>query len=78
MRDSFDALRERQFRLLFTGQIVSLLGDAITGVALAFAVLDLTGSARPTSATSSPRRLSHSSASCSSVASSRTGCRGAQ
>jgi MFS family permease len=45
VRDSFDALRERQFRLLFTGQIVSLLGDAITGVALAFAVLDLTGSA---------------------------------
>ena len=45
MRDSFDALRERQFRLLFTGQIVSLLGDAITGVALAFAALDLTGSA---------------------------------
>ena len=45
MRDSFEALRERQFRLLFTGQIVSLLGDAITGVALAFAVLDLTGSA---------------------------------
>jgi predicted MFS family arabinose efflux permease len=42
---SFDALRERQFRLLFTGQIISLLGDAITGVALAFAVLDLTGSA---------------------------------
>ena len=45
MRDSFEALRERQFRLLFTGQIVSLLGDSITGVALAFAVLDLTGSA---------------------------------
>jgi MFS family permease len=43
--ESFAALRERQFRLLFTGQIVSLLGDAITGVALAFAVLDLTGSA---------------------------------
>jgi predicted MFS family arabinose efflux permease len=42
---SLDALRERQFRLLFTGQIISLLGDAITGVALAFAVLDLTGSA---------------------------------
>lgn len=45
MREAFGALRERQFRLLFTGQIVSLLGDAITGVALAFAVLDLTGSA---------------------------------
>jgi hypothetical protein len=42
---SFDALRERQFRLLFTGQIVSLFGDAVTGVALAFAVLDLTNSA---------------------------------
>ena len=45
MRESFCALRERQFRLLFTGQIVSLFGDAVTGVALAFAVLDLTGSA---------------------------------
>src|SRR5713226_1651104 len=41
LRQSFDALRERQFRLLFTGQIVSLFGDALTGVALAFAVLDL-------------------------------------
>ncbi len=45
MRESFGALRERQFRLLFTGQIVSLFGDAVTSVALAFAVLDLTGSA---------------------------------
>jgi predicted MFS family arabinose efflux permease len=45
VRQSFDALRERQFRLLFIGQIVSLFGDAVTGVALAFAVLDLTGSA---------------------------------
>ncbi len=45
MRESFGALRERQFRLLFTGQIVSLFGDAVTGVALAFAVLDLTNSA---------------------------------
>ena len=41
MRQSFDALRERQFRLLFTGQIVSLFGDALTGVALAFAVLGI-------------------------------------
>lgn len=45
-RDSFGALRERQFRLFFTGQIVSLFGDALTSVALAFAVLDATGSAR--------------------------------
>jgi predicted MFS family arabinose efflux permease len=42
---SLDVLRERQFRLLFCGQAVSLLGDGMVNVALAFAVLDLTGSA---------------------------------
>jgi MFS family permease len=40
-----EALRERPFRLLFLGQAVSLLGDGMVGVALAFAVLELTGSA---------------------------------
>lgn len=40
-----EALRERPFRLLFLGQSVSLLGDGMVGVALAFAVLELTGSA---------------------------------
>jgi MFS family permease len=39
------ALQEREFRLFFTGQYVSLIGDAITPFALAWAVLDLTGSA---------------------------------
>ena len=39
-------LQEREFRLFFTGQLVSLLGDAVTPFALAWAVLDLTGSAR--------------------------------
>lgn len=39
------ALRERQFRLFFTGQLVSLLGDAVGPFALIFAVLDLTNSA---------------------------------
>lgn len=39
------ALQEREFRLFFTGQLVSLLGDAVTPFALAWAVLDLTGSA---------------------------------
>jgi len=38
------ALRERDFRLFFTGQTASLLGDGMVGVALSFAVLDLTGS----------------------------------
>jgi hypothetical protein len=35
-------LREREFRLLFTGRTISLVGSAIAPVALAFAVLDLT------------------------------------
>jgi MFS family permease len=39
-------LRHRDFRLLFTGQAVSVLGDSLLPVALAFAVLDgLDGSA---------------------------------
>ena len=38
-------LRAREFRLLFSAQSISLAGDNFTSVALAFAVLDLTGSA---------------------------------
>jgi MFS family permease len=38
------ALHERAFRLLFTGQSLSLVGDGMVNVALPFAVLDLTGS----------------------------------
>ena len=38
------ALRSRNFRLLFSGQAVSVIGDALFPVALAFAVLDLGGS----------------------------------
>ncbi len=45
-RPPLGALQEREFRLFFTGQLVSLLGDAVTPFALAWAVLDLTGSAR--------------------------------
>jgi MFS family permease len=41
----FAALRERNFRNLFLGQSVSVIGDGITPVAITFAVLDLTGSA---------------------------------
>ena len=44
MRTSVAPLREREFRLLFAGRTVSLVGTAIAPVALAFAVLDLTGS----------------------------------
>lgn len=42
---SFDALRERQFRLLWSAHAISVFGDMLVPVALAFAVLDLTGSA---------------------------------
>src|SRR3954470_11782257 len=38
-------LRHRNFRLLVTGTSTSALGNAITPIALAFAVLDLGGSA---------------------------------
>jgi predicted MFS family arabinose efflux permease len=37
--------RLRDFRLLFAGELVSLLGTAVAPIALAFAVLELTGSA---------------------------------
>lgn len=37
-------MREREFRLLFLGRAVSFFGNAVAPVALAFAVLDLTGS----------------------------------
>jgi MFS family permease len=45
LRASTDALSERDFRLLWIGQSGSAVGDALVGVALAFAVLELTGSA---------------------------------
>jgi MFS family permease len=43
--ESLAVLRVREFRLLFGGQAVSLLGDGMVNVALAFAVLHLGGSA---------------------------------
>jgi len=45
LRGSVDALDERNFRLLWIGQTASGLGDTFVYVALAFAVLALTGSA---------------------------------
>lgn len=43
--ESFAVLRQREFRLLFWGQAVSVLGDRMVAVALAFAVLEVGGSA---------------------------------
>ncbi|WP_285618348.1 MFS transporter [Actinoallomurus iriomotensis] len=45
MRSAFRPLAARRFRMLFFGRLVSFLGNAMAPVALAFAVLDLTGSA---------------------------------
>ncbi len=42
--DSLDVLRTRELRLLFSGQAVSVLGDRMAVVALAFAVLEIGGS----------------------------------
>jgi MFS family permease len=43
--EAFGALRERPFRLLWIAQATSAVGDAMTPVALVFAVLHSTGSA---------------------------------
>lgn len=43
--ESLEPLRTARFRWFFTGRAVSLLGNAMAPVALAFAVLDLTGKA---------------------------------
>ena len=45
LRSSTDALSERPFRLLWMGQTGSAIGDALVGVALAFAVLEVGGTA---------------------------------
>ena len=42
---NFAVLRNRDFRLLFSGQLVSVFGDRMVLVALAFAVLGIGGSA---------------------------------
>jgi predicted MFS family arabinose efflux permease len=43
--DAIAPLREREFRLLFSGQSVSLVGDNLAPIALAFAILEAGGSA---------------------------------
>jgi len=43
--DAIAPLSEREFRLLFSGQSVSLVGDNLAPIALAFAILDAGGSA---------------------------------
>jgi predicted MFS family arabinose efflux permease len=44
LAESLVVLRERQFRFLFYGQAVSVFGDRMVAVALAFAVLEVGGS----------------------------------
>jgi MFS family permease len=44
VRTTLAPIREREFRLLFLGRTVSMVGNSFASVALAFAVLDVTGS----------------------------------
>nr|MDT0657538.1 hypothetical protein [Micromonospora sp. DSM 115978] len=46
MTATLDPLRYAPFRLLVAGRTITMFGNAVAPVALAFAVLDLTGSAR--------------------------------
>ena len=41
LRERLGALRERDFRLLFAGTMITTVGDRLAGIALAFAVLDI-------------------------------------
>lgn len=41
LRENLGALRERDFRLLFTGTAITTIGDGLAGIAIAFAVLDI-------------------------------------
>ena len=41
LRERLGALEERDFRLLFAGTLVTTIGDRLAGIALAFAVLDI-------------------------------------
>lgn len=41
LRENLGALREREFRLLFSGTVITTVGDGLAGIALAFAVLDI-------------------------------------
>jgi MFS family permease len=45
MRDALIPLRHAAFRWLVTGRVINMLGSAVAPIALAFAVLDLTGKA---------------------------------
>ena len=77
LRAALPALHHRDFALLFSGQAISVVGDALFPVALAFAVLELSGSPRA-SASCWPRRRcrwppSRSSAAWSATASRASG-----
>ncbi|HEY3182119.1 MAG TPA: hypothetical protein VGJ77_04730 [Gaiellaceae bacterium] len=48
LRTRLGALDERNYRLLFSSTTVSALGDGVSTIALAFAVLQISSSASPT------------------------------
>ncbi|HEX5583576.1 MFS transporter [Gaiella sp.] len=58
--ESLEALRERPFRLLWLASLTSAVGDGMTPIALTFAVLDVTDSARALGLVFAAFTLSHS------------------
>jgi predicted MFS family arabinose efflux permease len=58
LSESLQLLRERELRLWFAGQAISLFGDGMVNVALAFAVLELGGSASALGAVLAVRTVS--------------------
>ena len=51
-----EALRDRNFRLLFAGRAISYFGTYLAPIAVAFAILDLGGSATESASPSQPGR----------------------
>jgi hypothetical protein len=56
LRESLTPFRERPFRLLFASRSVSVLGDNVAPIALAFAVLGIGGSASISASSRGARR----------------------
>ena len=75
LRAALPALHHRDFALLFSGQAISVIGDALFPVALAFAVLELVGSPSSLGLVLAAQALPLAR-SRSSAASSATACRG--
>ena len=76
LRDLTSALRHREFRLLWSSQSLSVIGDQIITVAMALFVIDLTGSATDLGIVLAAHSLPLVCVHPRSAVSGPTGCRG--